>query len=432
MSRGNSTSQERIAPSVAWLVRLVTDVMGEREKPENRGIKRWQAACSSEAMRLVATAALLFVAACTAFDGVTVPDPETAGERAATGTSATDPVSADGHKTGTASSSGGSSGGGAAEPNANASAPSCASKHGGATCGPDGNGDCCAIAKQGDVSLNKYLITAGRMRAFITKTNGNVSAFVRGLPAGKWKPEWSDGLPTDRASADVALGPAGKKACEQGANTGHTYWTPPTTEDFSDYDQATLDEKALNCVPWGLAQALCAFDGGHLATVNDLRAAFTNNGKTKYPWGDDSANWNAPDPKSRLNIEFGFVTEAMPAKFRGSDGHPSEVSFFIAPPGRFPAGDNQSGIADAAGNLLEWVGDGPRQFVWKGDFENHGADAVALNGLNGKAIWMDKETVVPGLTTNNPWTWGNSQLAGNAGNASQKDGYYSIGARCAF
>ena len=385
-------------------------------------------------MRVLAIAPLLFLVACTAFDGETA-DVDAAGHPMAETTNHV--PGADGAKGSDASKrepGGGASGSGEAiEPNPKPSAPSCAMKHGGATCGPNGDGDCCAVAKQGDVTLGKYLITAGRMRAFIEKTNGDVAGFVKGLSADRWKPEWtSDVLPTDRASADVALGPAGKKACEQGANTGHTFWTPPTKEDFSDYDQATLDDKALNCVPWPLAQALCAFDGGHLATVKDLRAAFTNNGKTKFPWGDDAPNWNAPDPKARLNLEFGFVTEATPAKFRGNDGHPSEISFFIAPPGRFPAGDNESGIADAAGNLLEWVGDGPRQFVWKGDFENHGADAVALNGLNGKAIWMDKEVLPPGLVTSNPWTWGNNQLAGNAGNASQRDGYYSIGARCAF
>lgn len=380
-----------------------------------------------------AVLSLAMLTACTAFNGETaeVPPMEAAASSDATAPNAPSSAKA------TDASKDGSSPSTSTDPDAmgdavpNPSAPSCAAKHGGMTCGPDGKSDCCAIAAQGETKLAKYMITAGRMRAFVAKVNGDVAGFVKTLPAGTWNDAWpTDGLPTDRASSDVALGPAGKKACEQGANTGHTYWTPPTEADGSDYDQATLDEKALNCVPWQMAQALCAFDGGHLATTADLRAAFTNGGATKFPWGNDGLNANAPDPEARLNQQFGFETEAMPAKFRG-DGHPSEVSFFIAPPGRFPKGDNQAGVADAAGNLLEWVGDGPRQFVWKGDFERHGADAVTLNGFNGKSIWMDKETTL-GIPSGRPWTWGNGQLAGNAGSAAQKDGYYSIGARCAF
>ena len=384
-------------------------------------------------MRLAATAPLLLlVAACTTFDGVTAEsgsadNAQTGGTT--TSASPTSPSSKD--ETGKPGAS--EDGPVAGEANPNASAPSCAQKHGGSTCGPDGKSDCCAVATQGNVKLGKYMITAGRMRSFIDKVNGDVAGFVKGLGADKWKAEWtSDALPTDRASADVALGPAGKKACEQGDFTGHTYWTPKTDGDFSDFDQATLDEKALNCVPWPLAQALCAFDGGHLATVKDLRAAFTNDDTTKFPWGDEGLDADAPDPGERLNIEFGFVTDNAPANpAHAKNGQPVEVSFFIAPPGRFPKGDNRSGIADAAGNLLEWVGDGPRQFVWKADFEHHGANAVTFNGLNGKSIWMDKETTF-GLSTGAPWTWGTSQLAGNAGTAAQKDGYYAIGGRCAF
>lgn len=377
--------------------------------------------------RSLAPALLTLLTACSSFDGLSAEVPSPAPEAAASDMAAA--------STGAATTSDGAT---TKVPSTRApapapSAPSCARPRGGATCGENGDGDCCATALQGEVRLGKYMITSGRMRTFVESVNGDVAGFVKTLPADRWKAEWgSESLPTDRPSADVALGPQGKKACEQGANTGHTFWTPPTEGDFSDFDPATLDDKALNCVPWTLAQALCAFDGGHLATVKDLRAAFTNGGTTLFPWGNDRIDPSAPDPSGRLNLEFGFVTETRPAKFRG-EGHPSEVSFFIAPPGRFPAGDNQAGIADAAGNLLEWVGDAPRQFVWKGDFEHHAADAVALNttALAGTSLWMDHEVGVLGLT-GRPWVWGTRQLAGNAGSEGQKDGYYAIGARCAF
>jgi formylglycine-generating enzyme required for sulfatase activity len=311
-------------------------------------------------------------------------------------------------------------------------APSCARKHGGRTCGPDGNDDCCAVAKQGEYTIDKYLVTAGRMRAFIERFQGNIKGFVDSLPQERWNPEWNDpeAIPTDMASANAMLGPAKKKACNQGSSTGHTYWTPKTDDDYSDFDQDVLDEKALNCVPWALLQALCAWDGGHLATVAELKAAFTNGGTTKYPWGDDELeSVSRPDPLERLNIEGAFKTTPLPASYRkNGSGEPAEVSFLIAPPGRFPKGNNQVGIADAAGNLLEWVGDSPRQFVWKADFEHHGSNAAMFNG---GYIWMDARRGSPIGVGYGAWVWGEGQLYGNAGTSNERNGYYSIGGRCA-
>jgi len=313
-------------------------------------------------------------------------------------------------------------------------APSCAREHGGHTCGADGNEDCCTTAKQGTFTIDKYLVTAGRMRTFIEKTNGNIRGFVGGLPADKWKPSWTtdETIPSDVESANRLLGAFGKKACGQGAHTGHTYWTPKTAEDYSDFDQTTLDEKALNCVPWAMLQALCVSDGGHLATLEELKAAFTNDGTTKYPWGDDDLpSTSRPDPENRLNMEAGFETATAPINpdFRkDGNGKPTEVSFLISPPGRFPKGNNKVGIADAAGNLLEWVGDAERQFVWKADFEHHASNAATFNF--GYFWWEARKNIPLGLGAGR-WTWGDGQLYGNAGLPNEKHGYYSIGGRCA-
>lgn len=312
------------------------------------------------------------------------------------------------------------------------SAPSCARERGGATCGASGTDDCCAVADQGTRRIGKYMVTAGRMRTFVEAVGGNVRAFVGALPAGAWDASWTDleALPTDRASADVVLGAAGKKSCAQGNYTGHTYWTPPETWDYSDYDRDTLDDKALNCVPWPMLQALCAFDGGHLATVADLRAAYTNDGTTTYPWGNEAlASVSVPDPKGRLNLEGAYQTPVRPAAFRRTEsGEPAEASYRIAPPGRFPAGTNRAGIADAAGNLLEWVGDAPRQFLWKGDFEHHAANAEQLHG----DMWWERRDGKPIVVGFGPFLWGEGQMFGNVGTDAERHGYYAIGGRCAF
>src|SRR5690606_35890031 len=146
-----------------------------------------------------------------------------------------------------------------------------------------------------------------------------IKGFIDSLPRERWNPDWNDpeAIPTDIESANTILGPAKKKACNQGNYTGHTYWTPKTDDDYSDFDQDVLDEKALNCVPWVLLQALCVWDGGHLATLAELKAAFTNGGTTKYPWGDeDLESVSRPDPRQRLNIEGGFKTTPLPESYR--------------------------------------------------------------------------------------------------------------------
>jgi formylglycine-generating enzyme required for sulfatase activity len=314
-----------------------------------------------------------------------------------------------------------------------ATSKSCTRKHGGRTCGPDGKGDCCAVVTQGDFKVDKYLVTAGRMRAFIEKFDGNIADFVSSLPADQWNDGWAEenSLPYDKDSANEILGPYGyKKACNSGALTGHTYWTPKFDNEYSDFNQDALDEKALNCVPWPLLQAFCAWEGGQIPTLAQLKNAFTNGGTTKYPWGDDDLQEvNAPDPQDRLNISFGFATDPAPEPTHvdSQDGKPTqEAPFFISPPGRYPKGDNKSGVSDSAGNLLEWTGDQLRQFVWKADFEQHAGYAAGLNLGN---WWWSNPSILLGGP--GPFVWGTSQLAGNAGNGDQKNGYYAIGGRCA-
>lgn len=314
-----------------------------------------------------------------------------------------------------------------------ATAASCTQLHGGRTCGPTGDQDCCATAKQGTYTLDKYLITAGRMRAFLDRHGGNVRAFVDALPPGKWNAAWNYGVSIDGANANFVMGgTSGKRSCIPGFSTGRTYWTPPNGDDFNDYPQAVLDDKALNCVPWPMLKAMCIADGGHLATVAELRAAFTNGGTTKYPWGNAAYDPICPysnvqpgqclhDP--RLIANYSYATPNPPAGARKLDsGQPGDIAFFIAPPGSRPAGDNAVGIADAAGNLLEFVGDADRRFVWKSSWEQHGHETAYLIDPKDGHIWDE----------NPQWVWGTrpGPRAGDPPSISM--GYYAIGGRCAY
>ena len=87
--------------------------------------------------------------------------------------------------------------------------PSCRADNGGQTCGPDGVGDCCrslpvtTFAKQNGktVYVDKFEITAGRMRAFIdhvTAAQGgapNVRGYMAAHRPTRWNAAWEAVLP---------------------------------------------------------------------------------------------------------------------------------------------------------------------------------------------------------------------------------------------
>jgi len=232
-------------------------------------------------------------------------------------------------------------------------APSCATHFGGDTCGKGEVGQagsqhesCCATATLAGTTkkLDKYEITAGRMREFISRTGGNVRGWVD-TNATKVSTEvttYKDYLPEDndnpvrsliQCNADapvpdpnnppadgtscttnqVRFGVYGQlgnevfqpdrpcpncgQGCWLGSGTnefGHpTYWW--SDKDQSDqfgaaprrFKQEELDVKSLNCVTQLLLAAFCAWDGGRLPTQAEMSANATTSawGTATMPWG---------------------------------------------------------------------------------------------------------------------------------------------------
>jgi formylglycine-generating enzyme required for sulfatase activity len=293
----------------------------------------------------------------------------------------------------------------------------CTGHFGGDTCGAGETGtadakheSCCTTvavtdAPNGGFVMDKYQVTAGRMRAFIERYNGDLKSWAATNPKG-WNPAWTSNLPGNMADALYALGPGGKRGCDVVNQGGRTYWQDPIAgnpNERSDFSKDVLDEKALNCVPWYLAQAVCVFDGARLAKSSEIAWTFENRGRqggaTQYPWQfkDTSAyNPNAQDP--RLVHYYSYATPNPPANMRlVNNDYALDHAFFIAPPGRRPTGANMHGIQDLAGNMLMWVNDNPKQFSYTLSWEKHPKNLT-------------------------PTTW-NAQDG--------PDGYYAIGARCA-
>lgn len=446
---------------------------------------------SALAWALVVSGGALFFLACSSTAGETPPDPSTTGTEIDGGGSSSGSTSSSGGSTSSSSSGGSTSSSGGTKPpsftdgikNGNetdvdcggpdpgprcaagktckahsdcasdgcsfdgtcASHPSCTKLEGGYTCGPNEGAtkqqDCCASAKVGAYTVDKYLVTAGRMRTFLDRLNGNVRNWASTLPAGKWNQAYTAGLPASWDEANTQLGPFyGKRSCETGYETGHTFWTPASFGDTKDLPQSVLDTKALNCVPWALLSAFCVWDGGHLATEAELVAAYTNNGTTSYPWGAVGGYSTTVANDYAVQL-WAYDTPNPPADARKnpSTGAYLDAAMRIAPPGRRPMGYNTTGHADLVGDLLEWVRDADRQFVWKGSFENHAYEADMIEGPVNNDPLMTRtpnppSPAAPNLTPGQPWQWGKNIGTGRADDTTgdvSSMGYYGLGGRCA-
>ena len=217
----------------------------------------------------------------------------------------------------------------------------------------------------------------------------------------------------------------GKRSCETGYHTGHTFWTPPVYGDTKDFPQNVLDTKVLNCVPWWLMAALCAFDGGHLLKEAELRAAYTNNATTAYPWGAIGTYTTAAQNDYAVG-EFSYATPNPPPGRQGGRRRLPGRGLPHPQPGRRPMKDNLTGHADLVGNLLEWVSDSERQFVWNGSFERHAREADGYTPATNDPHMAMNTTKNPPV----PWRW--HELVANAADSGNVNGYYGIGGRCGY
>jgi hypothetical protein len=264
-------------------------------------------------------------------------------------------------------------------------APSCSQHWGGDTCGAGETGSgaaggeshesCCAsLPLLGSATrIDKYEITAGRMREFLRRTGNDVNTWYQawkaanpakvagvGIAAGS-----EQYLPTGLATPDVpafkwnyatfnpvthgititqttdhsfgvydhlgntvffADSPSDFQGCYVGPNEtqdGHpTYWWDDVTQAGlwgagpRAFTQQQLDEKSLNCVTQLLLAAFCAWDGGRLPTFTELASASANSawGAGTYPWGNSPSytdTWTTVVP-GRVNPYADTALNGMP------------------------------------------------------------------------------------------------------------------------
>ncbi len=298
---------------------------------------------------------------------------------------------------------------------------SCTQTHGGRTCGPGEypsatHESCCTELPVAGRSgtLDKYLITAGRMRAFIDRVNGNVRDAVASDP--KWVGAWTQYLPTNMAQALEQLGPVAQdwewpaantpglprgtwaaRGCQVNGGGSRSYWED-RADDQHKYPKDALDEKTLNCVTTSMALAFCLWDGKDLADPDDLQAAWQGTDRRAWPWGNqptpplnerDTSFDYKPFDQAVVRFDYQFPAYSAP-----------DATAHISAPGRKPAGNGPYGHADLVGNVIEEARRGNRVYYQSnGSWERH---APQRNG----AYYTDNTTVF-------------------------NRRYYAIGARCA-
>jgi hypothetical protein len=273
--------------------------------------------------------------------------------------------------------------------------PSCTAHFGGDTCGsgevdaPGAKHESCCTSlpvdrpadKGGPYVLDKYLITAGRMRAFIERFKGNLRAqFANATPPDTY-PTWLDDLPTDQDSAYESLGPNAdeRRGCRVSDGT-RTYWAPDAVSvaqgDIPEhYSKDILDQKVQNCTPGAIFYAFCMWDGGQLASSDEILYAWHGPDNRTYPWGNDPAPSVDFD---KANVEqYGHY--AFP-------GDTLDNAAYMSAPGRM-TGNGQFGHADLIGPVLNIVRDQGLGLLYTGSLEGHGyTGTVTPNWGSTKAL----------------------------------------------
>jgi formylglycine-generating enzyme len=202
-------------------------------------------------------------------------------------------------------------------------------------------------------SLDKYEVTVGRFRKFVSAGKGTqTSAPAAGagtnpnLPLSGWDLAWSSLLPLNSAELATQL------TCNvdgSGPDPNATWTTEPLNNEVL----------PINCVSWYEAFAFCIWDGGRLPTDVEWDYAAEGGGAGRYyPWstpatattiGTTYANYLCDSTGNPIFFDAGADANAI--------GDNIECTLAdITRPGHYsPKGDGLWGHADLAGNMWEWV-----------------------------------------------------------------------------
>jgi formylglycine-generating enzyme required for sulfatase activity len=198
--------------------------------------------------------------------------------------------------------------------------------------GDGDDSDMSAPAMVSDFRLDKYEVTVGRFRAFLSEGLGTQAKHPdtgtgqhKNIPGSGWEASWNSSLAPDTVTLTTTLKSA---SC---SGFGAITWTdaPGNNENLP-----------INCVTWYEAMAFCAWDGGYLPTEAEWNyAAAGGNEQRAYPWST---------PPGDTGIDGSRASYGCNA-----DGKTGCSLSDIVPVGSKPAGDGRWGQSDLGGNVYE-------------------------------------------------------------------------------
>lgn len=297
------------------------------------------------------------------------------------------------------------------------SARSCRQHAGGETCGPGELGeagamheDCCLsirVEPEGTEAellaaglpsrpyrLDKYLITAGRLRVFLEDVRSwnqkrgraaepdvlawaeaNLTTwFHENVAEGMLPESWRASLPRDEAHLVALLNGATNVGAswEGGAPVGcypagggkPTFWFSPDQlatigADARADSREELDAKVLNCAPAALLAAFCAYDGARLPSHAEWLYAVrgrTPRAAHLFPWGSPPEGLTYATVTSYLQARASFSQNRFHPTCVGTADRACEVMA----PGRFAEGAGPLHHADLLGLVETIVWSSPR------------------------------------------------------------------------
>ena len=212
--------------------------------------------------------------------------------------------------------------------------------------GPTGEADPATVSS---FRLDKYLVTVGRFRQFVSAWNAGYvpppgsgkHAYLKGgngltAVAGGYEPGWL-------AADDGNVAPTNANlACDPIFVT----WTSTA---------AGQENLPINCVNWYEAYAFCIWDGGFLPSEAEWGyAAAGGSEQREYPWGSTEPGTACPGAGCQHAI--------YDCDFPNGAGSCSSVAN-IAPVGYAAQGAGLWGQLDLAGDVFEWNLDGYAAYV---------------------------------------------------------------------
>jgi formylglycine-generating enzyme len=209
-------------------------------------------------------------------------------------------------------------------------------------------------------NLDKYLVTVGRFRQFVSAWKGGAGYTPpsgsgkhahlnggKGLKAtgGGYEPGWAES-----DSSNIAPTNANLASCSP-----YTTWTTAA---------ASQENLPINCVNWWESYAFCIWDGSFLPSEAEYEyAAAGGSQQREYPWGSAAPGTACPG----TGCQYAIYNCDYPSGSGSCTGVTN-----IAPVGTATSGAGAWGQLDLAGNVFEWNLD------WSATYVNPCVDCANL------------------------------------------------------